>query len=135
MIQHLTTEQIITLHDECLKRYGGLKGIAVEDTVSALIERVKNRQFYEGIDDLFELAAMYCEAIARRHVFFDGNKRSSINAALVFLYLNKTRIKNPVNLDDIVIDVATGKITHKELAEIFRVKEPLINSNSDSWDG
>ena len=117
---HLLDFELLTLHDECLRRYGGMQGSTNEEAVFALIERVRNHAWYEGIDDVFLLAALYCEAIARGHVFIDGNKRTAINAAYFFLDLNGIDMTVPDRLDDIVIETAVGRMTRYELAEILR---------------
>lgn len=41
---------------------------------------------------LFEMAAAYLFHIARNHPFVDGNKRTALAAALVFLWLNDREI-------------------------------------------
>ncbi|MDX3772497.1 type II toxin-antitoxin system death-on-curing family toxin [Chromatiaceae bacterium AAb-1] len=43
----------------------------------ALIYRVQNRKHYEGVTDIFELAATYWVTIACGHIFNDDNKRTA----------------------------------------------------------
>ena len=51
-----------------------------------------NIQHYAGQDDIFDLAAHLAEKIARNHAFQDGNKRTSLLSADVFLRLNNAQL-------------------------------------------
>jgi death-on-curing protein len=44
---------------------------------------------------VFEMAAAYAFHIAQNQPFFDGNKRTGLNAALVFLYVNGWLVADP----------------------------------------
>ena len=117
---HLTALQVIVCHDENISRYGGLPGIVDPTKVEVLIERVRNYEIYEGLTDVFALAAMYCVAIARGHDFFDGNNRSAINCTYAFLKMNGVRTSVPEDLEETVIKVATGEMTATEFAAYLR---------------
>ena len=56
-------------------------------------------------------AAVYCFSIIGNHIFTDGNKRTGLAAALVFLNLNghemSTAITDPI-LTDFILKVASG---------------------------
>lgn len=81
-MKHLTALQVIVCHDENVRRYGGLPGIVDAARIEALLARVRNHERYEGVTDVFELAALYCVAIARGHAFLDGNKRTALQLHL-----------------------------------------------------
>ena len=119
-MNHLTALQVIVCHDENILRYGGLPGMADQTKVEVLLERVRNYELYEGNDDVFSLAAMYCVAIARGHVFFDGNKRTAINCTFAFLKMNGIRTRVPNDLEETVIKVATGEMSATTLAEYLK---------------
>lgn len=94
----LTVEQVVRIHDELLRRYGGsaIPGHrGEEEGVSAAVLAVEN-SYYE---DVFELAAAYAVYIVMGHVFGDGNKRAGSGAALTFLQVN-----------DVALDVAPEKL-------------------------
>ena len=119
-IRHLAAEEIIRVHDLAVEVFGGLPGVVSHGKVEALIARVINFSAYEGIDDLYALAAMYCIAIARGHVFSDGNKRASMNSAILFLLRNGVRLRSVPGLDDVIVRTAAGEMRLPELAEYFR---------------
>jgi death on curing protein len=63
-------------------------------------------------DGLFAMAAAYLFHIVSNHAFVDGNKRTGLIAALVFLDINGITIEQPNDeLYDLTMDVAEGKIT------------------------
>ncbi|MCZ8574779.1 type II toxin-antitoxin system death-on-curing family toxin, partial [Escherichia albertii] len=87
----------------------------------ALIYRVQNRVHYEGVTDLFELAATYWVAIARGHIFHDGNKRTAFFVTMTFLWRNGIRIRDVDNsLENLTVEAATGEKTVGQLARCLR---------------
>ncbi|SFO12436.1 death on curing protein [Xenorhabdus japonica] len=87
----------------------------------ALIYRMQNRTHYEGITDIFELAATYWVAIARGHIFNDGNKRTAFFVTMTFLYRNGIKIRDNDNtLENLTVEAATGAKTVEQLAQHLR---------------
>jgi death-on-curing protein len=79
--------ECLAFHDALLARFGGLAGIRDE----GLLESALNRPihlFRYGHSSLFDLAAAYAEGLVKNHPFLDGNKRSGLMAAALFLESN-----------------------------------------------
>jgi death-on-curing protein len=77
--------------------------------------------FYYGHGDLFDVAASYAFHLAESQAFVDGNKRTVVASALVFLARNGVYARPPKwELYLAMIDVAEKKLTKTELAVIFR---------------
>jgi death on curing protein len=57
--------------------------------------RPRNKHYYEGAEDIVELAAAYAVAISGNHPFLNGNKRTAFYAMAVFLHLNSLPLKAP----------------------------------------
>ncbi|EOZ1916051.1 hypothetical protein OM237_04450 [Escherichia albertii] len=55
----VSAQEVIAFHDRILQRFPGVAGLADPGRAQALIYRVQNRVHYEGVTDLFELAATY----------------------------------------------------------------------------
>lgn len=71
--------------------------------------------------DIFEMAAAYAFHICKNHPFLDGNKRTALDAALVFLEINGIDFRNPKEVFiSKMLSVAEGKMSKKELASVFR---------------
>ena len=69
---------------------------------------------------LFEMAAAYAFHIAENHPFVDGNKRTALNAAIVFLGLNGFDVVDDEGrLYDAMMDLATGKLSKGHMAALL----------------
>lgn len=80
----------------------------------------RNVYFY-GRGDLFDVAAAYAFHIAQAQAFLDGNKRTGMAAALVFLELNGARIPERTNLlYEAMIAIAEKRSDKEQLADLFR---------------
>jgi death-on-curing protein len=114
----LEIEYVITAHDEILADMGGLAGFAGAGRggVESALARVDNHAIYNGIDDVFGIAAMYTVAIARGHVFNDANKRTGLTCALAYLEREGFLIPRTPELEAVVIDVAKGAVEHEVFA-------------------
>ena len=67
------------------------------------------------------MAAAYCFHIAQAQAFLDGNKRTGVAAAIVFLEANGQPITgDSMRLHGALIDVANKKLDRDGLAEILR---------------
>ncbi len=107
------------LHDVCLERFGGLAGIGDSGLLDSALASAKNAWHYGG--NLFDVAAGYAFHIAESQAFVDGNKRTAILSAIVFLAENGIRCgKADDLLQDAMISIAKKKLDKKGLSEIFR---------------
>jgi len=71
--------------------------------------------------DIYEQAAAYAFHLCQNHPFIDGNKRTALAAALVFLDLNGVEIDDPKeDLYGLMTQVATGNRTKPEIAVALR---------------
>ena len=117
----LTREQIDTIHREQLETWGGLHGIRSEHALESAIAQPQNVYFY-GDGDLYEIAAAYAFHIAESQAYFDGNKRTAVQAALDFLEINGIDISSLPVLDtyEAMIAVARHELDRAGLAGFFR---------------
>lgn len=82
------TRQVVeALHAEQLRRHGGAQGLRDENALESALHRAENKAAY-GDPTVHELAAAYAYGLARNHAFVDGNKRTAIVTAMLFLRLN-----------------------------------------------
>ncbi|MGL5018495.1 MAG: type II toxin-antitoxin system death-on-curing family toxin [Luteolibacter sp.] len=87
MFDFLKIADVLDLHEESLKRYGGATGLREPGLLDSALASAPNTYFYaEG--DVFDVTATYAFHLAESQCFFDGNKRTGIGAALLFLKLN-----------------------------------------------
>ena len=70
---------------------------------------------------IFEAAAAYAFHICNNHPFVDGNKRTALACAPVFLELNAIEIRDSDGtLHAAMIDVASGRLSKQQLAHALR---------------
>ncbi len=112
----LDQRSVLALHADLLREYGGLEGVRDEGLLESALARPQNQAAY-GDPSLAELAAAYAFGIARNHPFVDGNKRTALAAADVFLQLNGHEIVvDEVEAATMIRDLAAGEIGEEELA-------------------
>jgi death-on-curing protein len=114
----LTLEEVFALHDDQLRRYGGAGGVRDLGLLSSAVAMPRASFGGELLhQSLFEMAAAYLFHIARNHPFLDGNKRTGLAAALVFLWVNDREIEaGEDELTELVVGVAEGRVSKAEVA-------------------
>jgi death-on-curing family protein len=113
--------EVIAFHDRILQVLPGIKGMPDPGRAEAIIYRVQNRYHYEGVTDVFELAATYWVAIARGHIFNDGNKRTAFFITMTFLARNGHLIADTgTELEELTVSAATGELVVEALADALR---------------
>lgn len=122
-ILFLTLAEVIEIHNDQIKRYGGNSGVRDMTLLSSAIAMPYasfSGKFLQ--DDMYEMAAAYVFHLSQNHPFIDGNKRTALASALVFLEMNGISIEDPEGkLYDAVTNLASGEMSKKELADVFRI--------------
>lgn len=118
MIKYLTEEEILLAHFKLIDRYGGSHGTRdlerVKSAVAAPAQVVFGQEQYP---DIFEKAAVYTRNIIGDHPFTDGNKRTGITVAVMFLLQNGQKFSaKKGELEDFAVKVAVKKIEIPEIA-------------------
>ncbi|OON38449.1 death-on-curing family protein [Izhakiella australiensis] len=117
----ISAQEVIAFHERLLTVLTGVQGMPEPGRAEAIIYRVQNQLYYEGVEDIHELAAMYLIAIARGHIFNDGNKRTAFFVAVAFLNRNGIRIRDEGNeLEELTVSAATGAVTTAQIAAVLR---------------
>lgn len=92
-MNHLTVEQILFIHYRIIQETGGVHGVRDQGLLEAAVARPRAgfgaQEFYPGP---FEKAAALFDSLIRSHPFLDGNKRTAIAAAGIFLLRNGHRL-------------------------------------------
>lgn len=121
-IVFLTVEEALLLHDLQLEQYGGASGIRdrslFESAVNMPQASFGGDYVHSGI---YEMAAAYAFHIAENQPFVDGNKRTALASALVFLDLNLIEINDPNELlYSAMIDIAQKRLQKSGLAKLLQ---------------
>jgi len=67
-------------------------------------------QHYEGQQDIFQLAGTLAERIMNNHAFQDGNKRTALFAADMFLKMNGFYLQETPMANDAVDELARAHV-------------------------
>lgn len=119
-----TADEVLAMHDLILSEEPGLHGDHGSAALEGALSRIDSRILYEGLDDVFEIAAMYAVALARGHVFNDANKRTALVTALAYLDSQGFVIERSDALEDLMVDVAEGAVESAELAALLFALAP-----------
>ena len=122
MIDFLDVHDVLVVHADQIERYGGADGLRDLGLLDSALAQPR-ATFDSNLlhTDIFEMAAAYLYHIVRNHPFLDGNKRTALAAALVFLDLNGRTVDAPEgSLHDLTLAVATGQTSKAEATEFFR---------------
>jgi len=116
----LKLAEVLYLHDLSLECFGGSPGVREAGLVESALGSAQN-VFWYGQGGLFEVAAAYAYHLAEAQAFVDGNKRTAVAAADLFLRLNQV----PFPLDDgtvyrALIDIAEKRLDKAGLALVLR---------------
>jgi death-on-curing protein len=86
---YLSPEQVLFLHSRLISETGGAHGVReVGLLLSALGRPQATFADQELYPDLFTKTAALMDSLVRNHPFVDGNKRTAITAAGIFLQIN-----------------------------------------------
>jgi death-on-curing protein len=114
----LTLDEVLAIHADQIRRYGGkggLRDLALLQSALGTTETTFEGDYLHT--DLFEMAAAYLFHIVRNHPFIDGNKRTGLMVALVFLGLNDLELTvDPDELFELVSGVSTGEVAKAAVA-------------------
>lgn len=118
MTDFLTLDDVLALHSGSIAQFGGDAGIKDLGLLQSAL--AMPQATFSGADlheTLAEKAAAYLFHVVKNHAFGDGNKRTGLACALVFLELNGYRWEAS---DDLLIavtlDVASGTRSKSSVA-------------------
>ncbi len=120
--EFLTVADVLELHAEQLHRFGGADGLRDLGLLESAV--AQPNAGFGGVllhPGLFEMAAAYLYPIVCNHAFVDGDKRTGLLAALVFLDLNGIVVAHGTDaLFELTLAVAEGRMTKPAVAEELR---------------
>ena len=122
MTIYLTAEQVLFIHYRLVSDTGGEHGVRDLGLLESAVARPQatfDRQ--ELYPDVFEKAAALMESLIGNHPFADGNKRTGITCAILFLQQNGVSFsaKN-ADLEKFTLRVASSRAGRAEIAKWLR---------------
>ena len=121
-MKYLTAEQVLFIHARLIAETGGSHGVRdlarLESAVSRPQAPFAGKKLYP---DVFFKAAALLDSLINNHPFTDGNKRTGISAAALFLQANGWRLTaSNADLEEFTLQVAVSHPDLPILAEWFQ---------------
>jgi death-on-curing protein len=131
--EFLDLAEVLLIHREQLLRFGGGDGLRDQGLLESAIAMPKatfGGQFVH--ESLFAMAAAYAFHIAENQPFLDGNKRTAILAAVVFLEINGYILEEPPStFYDAMIAIAERRLDKAGLAKLLeRLARPVVGPDA-----
>ena len=93
--KYLDTPRVLFIHDKMIQEFGGLAGLRDLNLLESAVLRPQasfdNQDLYETI---FDKAAALLQSLLKNHPFVDGNKRTALTSAGIFLKINGLTLQN-----------------------------------------
>ena len=137
---HLTIDVVREIHAEAIKQFGGLNGVRDKNLLaSAVLTPQSSFGGKSPYADMVEIAAAYLFYICKNHPFLDGNKRTAMMAAIVFLRLNGMEpLPDSPEWEKLMLDVMFDVPSNGDIVAINITRQtvlgeakPLIRRKSD----
>jgi len=109
--------------------FGGLSGeVRDENLLKVALGHPLNKWHYDDPNpNLITLAAAYCFALVKGHVFHDGNKRTAYIVAIVFLEQNGvTCAPEQADIVATMLGAADGSVSEDDLARWFETNASFV---------
>ncbi|MBI1884075.1 MAG: type II toxin-antitoxin system death-on-curing family toxin [Chlamydiae bacterium] len=121
-ILFLTLAEVIMIHNNQIELYGGRGGVQDMRLLESALAQPQAQ--FQGVwlhPDLFEMASAYAFHISQNHPFMDGNKRTALACALVFLEINGVSLLDPKQkLLGAAWRLAGGELNKKKFSDLLR---------------
>lgn len=89
MRDYPTLHEVLAIHAEVIRAYGGSTGVRDPGAIEAALFRPQSGYYA----DIIEEAAALMESLLINHPFVDGNKRAAFAIGHVFLEINGYRLE------------------------------------------
>ena len=126
-----TVQDIYELHTQLENAFVLSSGVRDENLLASAVNTPF--QTFMGNDlypSIYDKAAQLCYGIANNHPFTDGNKRTALHSMYVYLIINGFDIMaTQQDVENMIIDVASGNMTNTELAQWLRENTVEIDTN------
>ena len=119
---YLNQNQVLKLHDQIIKEFGGINGIRNEAFLeSALANPLQTFTGQDLYPTILDKAIQLCYGIIKNHPFLDGNKRTGLHSLLILLNINGLKIEIAHDeLIDIIFNVANGSFNQQKFLLLLK---------------
>jgi death-on-curing protein len=118
----LSIEQVLAIHRRVVREFGGSAIVRDHGLLESAVA-MPTAEFEGSLlhEDHAAMAAAYLFHLCTAHPFIDGNKRTALAAAEVFLMLNGLALRAAGRtVEEVVLRVARGEASKQEVTAFFR---------------
>ena len=110
------------IHSLVVEKTGGSQGVREAHAILALKELPQQQAFRSELYPEIEIkAALYARNIIMSHPFVDGNKRTGMMSAIVFLEDNGYTFEaQPGEIEGFAVSIVTKHLTFEDIGEWIR---------------
>ncbi|HZY92103.1 MAG TPA: type II toxin-antitoxin system death-on-curing family toxin [Thermoplasmata archaeon] len=120
-LRWLTVSEVIHIHDRMILTFGGELGILHEGKIASALDRARHSTVYgtDPFPTILHKAASIMHDILVYHPFADGQKRTGLSSAFIFLGLNGFSLwsRDPPDEVHFAVSVAKGEHEVDEITE------------------
>lgn len=118
----LTLDEVLVAHEDQVAQFGGEPNIRdmglLQSALGMPASSFGGQPFHEFPHGM---AAAYLFHVCANHPFVDGNKRTALATALIFLDRNQYRLDSPYEtVFQLVVDVAAGRTAKDQVIAFFQ---------------
>lgn len=118
----LSIDNVLAIHRKSIEKFGGDAAVRapglLESAVAMPAARFGGDYLHEELPDM---AAAYLFHLCKNHPFVDGNKRTALASAEVFLLVNGWRLDaSNKELLKLTLDVAASRLSKEQVTGFFR---------------
>jgi death on curing protein len=121
-ILFLTVEHVLAIHARVIQDFGGdlvVRDPGLLESAAAMPSAQFGGRFLHPT--IPEMAGAYFFHLCRNHPFVDGNKRTALAAAEVFLLMNDHAFTaTNRQLENLTLALADGRLSKKEVLDFFQ---------------
>ena len=116
-MEYFTLEEVLLVHFNIIEDFGGVHGVRDEGRLNSAVNASAQEIFgEEQYKTPFEKAAAYARNIIGGHPFVDGNKRTGVTLAVIFLNRQGWKFTAiPKELEDFAVKIA---VEHLDIPDI-----------------
>ncbi len=118
----LTVDQVLAIHRRIIEEFGGDREVRDHGLLASAVSMPAawfgGEFLHDGIP---AMAAAYHFHLCKNHALVDGNKRTALASAEIFILLNDMRLSaTDDELADLTIGIAEGRISKEETTAFFK---------------
>jgi prophage maintenance system killer protein len=123
-LKFVTDQQVADIHEKLMACEGGRPGYRQGASLSAVLERVRNRIRFGGVGGTCpeRIAALVTFALCIGQPFNDGNRRTALACGMVILSVNDRPTEpEPVQLVQLIVAASSGTISQEAFTREYLV--------------